>query len=112
MPETFRVNAGKQELDLEVVEGTEGERGIDIANLRDKTGLVTLDPAFMNTASTKSAITFLDGEQGHPPLPRHPHRAAGRAERVRRDGVPAHLRPPAHAGRADAVLDACSPATR
>ncbi len=25
---------------------------------------MTLDPAYMNTASTKSAITFLDGEQG------------------------------------------------
>src|SRR3954463_4507673 len=64
VPETFRVNAGKQELDLEVVEGTEGERAIDISQLRAKTGLVTLDPAFMNTASTESAITFLDGERG------------------------------------------------
>ena len=32
--------------------------------LRAKTGYVTLDPAFMNTASTKSAITFIDGEKG------------------------------------------------
>jgi citrate synthase len=47
-----------------VVVGTEHERAIDIANMRVKTGLVTLDPAFMNTASTKSAITFLDGEKG------------------------------------------------
>jgi citrate synthase len=47
-----------------VLVGTEQERAIDIANLRTKTGLVTLDPAFMNTASTKSAITFLDGEKG------------------------------------------------
>src|SRR5437867_7308240 len=41
-----------------------GEKGIDIANLRAKTGLVTLDPAFVNTASTTSAVTFLDGERG------------------------------------------------
>jgi citrate synthase len=47
-----------------VIQGTENERAIDIASLRAKTGLVTLDPAFMNTASTKSAITFLDGEKG------------------------------------------------
>ncbi len=47
-----------------VIIGTENERALDIANLRNKTGLVTLDPAFMNTASTKSAITFLDGEKG------------------------------------------------
>ena len=47
-----------------VITGAENEPAIDIANLRAKTGLVTLDPAFMNTASTKSAITFLDGEKG------------------------------------------------
>jgi len=62
--ETVRLNAGNQELDLPVVVGSEGERGIDISNLRAKTGIVTLDPAFMNTASTMSAITFLDGEKG------------------------------------------------
>jgi citrate synthase len=55
---------GSQELTLEVKQGTEGERGIDISNLRAKTGLVTLDPAFMNTAAVESAITFLDGERG------------------------------------------------
>jgi citrate synthase len=53
-----------QKLDCPIVTGSEGERAIDIANLRAKTGLVTLDPAFMNTASTKSSITFLDGEKG------------------------------------------------
>jgi citrate synthase len=47
-----------------VITGTENEKAVDIASLRNKTGLVTLDPAFMNTASTKSAITFLDGEKG------------------------------------------------
>ena len=47
-----------------VVTGTENEKAIDIAALRAKTGLVTIDPAFMNTASTKSAITFLDGDKG------------------------------------------------
>jgi citrate synthase len=51
-------------LEAPVVVGSENEKAIDIASLRAKTGLVTLDPAFMNTASTKSSITFLDGEQG------------------------------------------------
>ncbi|MEI8257730.1 MAG: citrate/2-methylcitrate synthase, partial [Deltaproteobacteria bacterium] len=51
-------------LDCPIVTGTEQERGIDISSLRAKTGAVVLDPAFMNTASTKSAITFLDGERG------------------------------------------------
>ncbi|MCA9530702.1 MAG: citrate synthase [Myxococcales bacterium] len=49
---------------LPVVTGTEGERAINIHDLRSETGLVTLDNGFANTASTKSAITFLDGEKG------------------------------------------------
>jgi len=50
--------------ELPVTVGTEKEGGIDISKLRGSTGLVTLDPGFVNTASTTSAITFLDGEQG------------------------------------------------
>ncbi len=50
--------------EADVVVGSEDEKAIDVASLRAKTGLVTLDPAFMNTASTKSAVTFLDGEKG------------------------------------------------
>jgi citrate synthase len=51
-------------IELPVVVGTEDEKGIDIGKLRAQTGYVTLDPAYMNTASTRSAITFLDGEKG------------------------------------------------
>ncbi len=51
-------------LECPLVTGSENEQGIDIGQLRAKTGLVTLDPAFVNTAATKSAITFLDGEKG------------------------------------------------
>jgi citrate synthase len=58
------IQLGDSRFEAPVVVGTEGERGIDIAQLRAKTGAVTLDPAFMNTASTKSAITFIDGDQG------------------------------------------------
>ncbi|MBX2970517.1 MAG: citrate synthase [Cyclobacteriaceae bacterium] len=47
-----------------VVEGTENELAIDISDLRDKTGYVTLDIGYKNTGATKSAITFLDGEKG------------------------------------------------
>lgn len=47
--------------DLPVVEGTENEKGIDISKLRAQSGLITLDPGFKNTGSTKSAITYLDG---------------------------------------------------
>ena len=51
-------------IELPVIVGTEDEHGLDIGKLRAQTGYVTLDPAYMNTASTKSAITFLDGERG------------------------------------------------
>jgi citrate synthase len=49
---------------LPIVVGTEQERAVDVSNLRAETGFVTLDPAYVNTASTTSAITFLDGERG------------------------------------------------
>ncbi|MFM2417944.1 MAG: hypothetical protein RL385_2667, partial [Pseudomonadota bacterium] len=58
------IKVGDASFEADVVVGSEGERGIDIGKLRDKTGLVTLDPAFVNTASTKSAITFIDGDKG------------------------------------------------
>jgi citrate synthase len=47
-----------------VVVGTENEKAIDIGKLRDVTGYITLDTGYKNTGATKSAITFLDGEQG------------------------------------------------
>ncbi|HAC33059.1 MAG TPA: citrate (Si)-synthase [Gammaproteobacteria bacterium] len=47
-----------------VVIGSEGEKAINIGKLRSTTGYVTLDPAFVNTASCTSDITYLDGENG------------------------------------------------
>mgnify|MGYP000901988313 CR=1 FL=1 len=61
---TVNVGGSEQTHELPVVVGTEQERAVDIGSLRAKTGYVCLDPAFMNTASTTSAITFLDGEKG------------------------------------------------
>jgi citrate synthase len=58
------VGGQDQTIELPVIEGTEKELALDIAQLRAKTGYVSIDPAFMNTASTSSAVTFLDGEQG------------------------------------------------
>jgi citrate synthase len=49
---------------LPIIEGTEGEKAIDIRELRNLTGYVTLDSGYKNTGSTTSAITFLDGDQG------------------------------------------------
>ncbi|HET9959576.1 MAG TPA: citrate/2-methylcitrate synthase, partial [Polyangiaceae bacterium] len=53
-----------QTLELPLLEGTEGERGIDISELRNKTGCITLDSGYGNTGSCTSSVTFIDGEQG------------------------------------------------
>src|SRR3990170_7103425 len=52
------------EMSLPVVEGVEGNSGVDISQLRAKTGLVTLDYGFANTAGTTSAVSFVDGIAG------------------------------------------------
>ena len=49
---------------LNVVVGTEGEKGVDISRLRSETGLVTLDKGFGNTAETASEVTYINGEEG------------------------------------------------
>jgi len=49
---------------LPLIEGSEGEVGLDLEKLRSTTGLITLDPGFGNTGSCTSAITFIDGERG------------------------------------------------
>jgi citrate synthase len=64
MGEVARLRIGNKELECPIVVGTEGERAVDIAQLRGQTGHVTLDEGYVNTGSTTSAITFLDGEKG------------------------------------------------
>jgi citrate synthase len=49
---------------LNVLEGTEGEKSIEISSLRSASGYITLDPGYQNTGSCKSAITFINGEKG------------------------------------------------
>jgi citrate synthase len=53
-----------REFRLPLVEGSQGEKAIDVSRLRQETGLITLDPGFANTGSCRSAITFVDGERG------------------------------------------------
>ena len=62
--ETAELRIGDQVIALPIVVGTEGERAIDIRKLRDQTGYITLDPGYANTGSCRSAITFIDGENG------------------------------------------------
>jgi len=53
-----------QSIELPIVEGTLGQKGIDISKLRASTGLITYDPGFVNTGSCTSSITYLDGGKG------------------------------------------------
>jgi len=62
--QTAKIIIDGKTFELPIIIGSEGERAIDIAGLRQETGLVTFDPGFPNTASCKSSITFLDGERG------------------------------------------------
>jgi citrate synthase len=64
MPRTATLTFGDTSIELPVHEGSEGELGVDITQLRARTGLVTLDPGFGNTAACESRITYIDGEKG------------------------------------------------
>jgi citrate synthase len=63
MPVAHLTFEGKT-IELPVIIGSENEKAIDISNLRDATGLVTMDLGYKNTGATKSGVTFLDGELG------------------------------------------------
>ncbi|MFH1569836.1 MAG: citrate synthase [Gemmatimonadota bacterium] len=64
MSETARLQLADQTVELPVVLGSEGERAIDISQLRSQTGYITLDEGYGNTGSCRSAITFIDGDLG------------------------------------------------
>ena len=64
MSETAKLIIDGKTYELPIIEGSENERAIDISQLRATTGYITLDTGFKNTGSTKSSVTFLDGEKG------------------------------------------------
>ncbi|MGD0654681.1 MAG: citrate synthase [Thermoguttaceae bacterium] len=61
---TAKLTIDDKEYELPLVEGTEGNRALDISKLLRTTGCVTLDEGYSNTGSTRSAITLVDGEKG------------------------------------------------
>ena len=67
-----RLIIDKQEIDLNIIEGTMGINAIDTTPLNSKNSIHTYDPGFMSTASCSSAITYVDGDKsellyrGHP----------------------------------------------
>ena len=64
MSEKCKLILEGNEYEFPVTVGSENEKAIDISKLRATTGYITLDSGFKNTGSTKSQITFLNGEKG------------------------------------------------
>ncbi|MBS1698254.1 MAG: citrate synthase [Actinobacteria bacterium] len=63
-PTKATLTVGETTAEFPVLHGTDGHGSIDLSTLTRQTGLTGLDYGFVNTASTKSAITFIDGDQG------------------------------------------------
>ena len=64
MPENVTLQYDGKSYEMPVFTGTENEKAIDVAKLRDDTGFVTLDIGYKNTGATTSRITYLDGDIG------------------------------------------------
>ena len=61
---TAKLTIGDTTAEFPLVRGTAGTDSIDFSTLTRQTGYTGLDYGFVNTASTKSAITFIDGDKG------------------------------------------------
>jgi citrate synthase len=59
-----KFESGDFSTQLNIVESSMGPSGVDVSSIFASSGLTLLDSGFVNTASTKSAITFIDGEKG------------------------------------------------
>ena len=63
-PKQATLNVSGLEAQLPIIQASEGPDGIDIAGLLTTSGLTVFDQGFVNTSSTKSGITFIDGDKG------------------------------------------------
>lgn len=64
MQQSAKLVIDGKEMTLPVIEGSQGEKAVDIRTLRQKTGYITFDPGFGNTGTCRSAITYMNGEKG------------------------------------------------
>ncbi|PHR26123.1 MAG: citrate (Si)-synthase [Desulfotalea sp.] len=58
------LSIGDKTYQLPLIEGTRGDKAIDIRTLLKQTGYITLDSGYMNTGACTSSITYLDGAKG------------------------------------------------
>ncbi len=63
-PQTATVTVGDRTAELPILAGTGGVPSVDFSTFTKQTGHTSLDYGFVNTAATKSAITYIDGDQG------------------------------------------------
>ena len=63
-PQKATVTVGDRTAELPILSGTAGAPSVDFSTFTKQTGYTSLDYGFVNTAATKSAITFIDGDQG------------------------------------------------
>lgn len=64
MTEAVQLTGAGLNAELPLVHGTDGAPAIDLSTLNRQTGVNTLDYGFVNTAATRSAITYIDGNEG------------------------------------------------
>jgi citrate synthase len=64
MADSAELRINGKSIELPILTGSEGEKAIDIRQLRAQTGYVTLDQGFMNTGAVTSNIAFIDGDAG------------------------------------------------
>ncbi len=89
------LTVGDRTARLPILRATDGTSSIDVSTLTRQTGYTALDYGFVNTAATKSAITFIDGDQDSP-LSRVPDRPACEELDLPRGRLAPHLRRAAH----------------
>ncbi|MEI3847222.1 MULTISPECIES: citrate synthase [unclassified Microbacterium] len=62
--EKATLTIGDKTAEFPLLRGTDGTPSVDVSTLTRQTGYTALDYGFVNTAATKSAITYIDGDQG------------------------------------------------
>ena len=64
MTEAAKFELSGKEFDYPVLSGSVGPDVVDIRKLYGQTGAFTYDPGFTSTASCRSALTYIDGDEG------------------------------------------------
>jgi len=62
--EKVTLSLGDRIAEFPVLAATDGRDAVDLSSFTKQTGLNTFDPGFVNTAATRSAITYIDGDAG------------------------------------------------